>query len=240
MPLPDLSSVCVELQVGSQDLRVTFPGGAELSVQLPTAGIPDLSQLAKQLLAEANAALAPVVPLFNLLDALLAIVECVKAIPAALGPPPDPRKLAACVPDLVEKATRLLPLVPQLSVPLFVVGLIDTVITLLEGARRQVTAIVAAQARLADAAARAAALGNAQLQAVVACAGGNVAAELKNVGAGMAPVNRLLAALNLLLKLAGLPALPPLMDLGTDAAAALAVLDALVAQLRAARDAIPV
>ena len=240
MPLPNLSTVCVELEVGSQDLHVTFPGGAELAAQLPTAGIPDPGQLAKQLLAQANAALAPVVPLFNVLDVVLALFECVQAIPDALGPPPDPSKLASCLPDLVEKASKLLQLVPQLSVPLLVVGLIDTLIALLEGVRRRLEAIVAAQARLVDAATRAAELGNAQLQTVIDCASGNLAAELKNQGEGMAPINRLLAAINLLMELAGLPALPPLTDLGTDAGAALLVLDALVAQLEAARGAIPV
>jgi len=60
-------------------------------------------------------ALTPLVPIFNIIDTVVAIFNCVKAIPDMIGPPPDPTVLAACLPDLAEKVNKLLALIPQLS-----------------------------------------------------------------------------------------------------------------------------
>ena len=238
MPLPDLASVCVQIQVPPQNLSVTFPGGAEMSVQLAEAGIPDLMQLAKQMMAQANGALMPLVPVFNIIDTVLALFQTVKAIPDAIGSL-NPSKIISSLPDLVKKASKLLKLVPQLSVPLMVVGLIDVLLAYLEGLRLQLHALIATQVRLAKASERAAALGSAQLQVVVDCANGNVAAQMKNLGESAAPVNRLIRLLNLFMELVGLPTLPDISDLGQDAQAALVPLDALVNALKQIRSAIP-
>jgi hypothetical protein len=240
MPLPDLSVACIEIKVGKQDLCVTFPGGAEMCVQMPSVSVPDPSELSKQLMAQANAALAPLMPVFNIIDAVLALFNCVKAIPDALGPPPDPSKLAKCLPDVAKKVSKLLKLIPQLSVPLMIVGLIDVLLAFLEGVRGQLKAVIAAQVRIAAAATRAAELGNVQLSTIVDCANANIDAQMKNLGESAAPVNRLIGVINLFVELAGLPKLPDLSNLGNDAQAALGVLDPLVDQLKAARSAIPV
>jgi len=240
MPLPDLSVACIEIKVGKQDLCVTFPGGAEMCVQMPSVSVPDPSELSKQLMAQANAALAPLMPVFNIIDTVIALFNCVKAIPDALGPPPDPSKLAKCLPDVAKKVSKLLKLIPQLSVPLMIVGLIDVLLTFLEGIRGQLKAVIAAQVRIAAAATRAAELGNVQLSTIVDCANANIEAQMKNLGESAAPVNRLIGVINLFVELAGLPKLPDLSNLGNDAQAALGVLDPLVDQLKAARSAIPV
>lgn len=240
MPLPDLSVACIEIKVGKQDLCVTFPGGAEMCVQMPSVSVPDPSELSKQLMAQANAALAPLMPVFNIIDTVIALFNCVKAIPDALGPPPDPSKLAKCLPDVAKKVSKLLKLIPQLSVPLMIVGLIDVLISFLEGVRGQLKAVIVAQVRIAAAATRAAELGNVQLATIVDCANANIEAQMKNLGESAAPVNRLIGVINLFVELAGLPKLPDLSDLGDDAQAALGVLDPLVDQLKAARAAIPV
>jgi hypothetical protein len=240
MPLPDLSAACIQTKVGKQDLCVTFPGGAEMCVQIPSVSIPDATEVAKQLMAQTSAALAPLVPIFNLIDVVLALFNCVKAIPDALGPPPDPAKLAKCVPELSQKAAKLLKLVPQLSVPFMVVGLIDVLLTFLEGMRNQLKCIVATEARIAQAAARAAELGNVELAAVVDCASANVDAQMKNFSESAAPINRLIGVINLLLELAGLEKLPDLENLGSDAEEALGILDDIVSTLQQARAALPV
>ncbi len=239
MPLPDLSTVCVEIEATPQDLSITFPGGAEMSVQIPTVGVPDPTELSKQMMAQANAALAPLVPVFNVLDTVLALFKAVKAIPDAITNL-NPSGIAQAMPDLTQKANKLLKLVPQLSVPFMIVGLIDTLLAYLEGLRGQLHAIVDAQVRIGQAAARASQLGNVQLQVVVDCANANVAAQMQNLSEGSKPVNRLVGVVNLFMELAGLQKLPDLADLGTDAQAALASLDAVVDQLKAARAAIPV
>ncbi|MGH9886857.1 MAG: hypothetical protein ACREBE_15105, partial [bacterium] len=132
MPIPDLKTICVELTVQPQRLSVTFPGGASLDAELPDVGVPDPMELSKQLLAQANAALAPLGPVFNLIDVALALFNAVKAIPDAISHL-DPSKITDALPDLANKAARIAAIVPQLSVPLMILGLIDTLLAFLGG-----------------------------------------------------------------------------------------------------------
>lgn len=238
MPIPNLSTICVDLKVTKQELCITFPGGASICAHVP--GVPDPTDVSKQLLAQANAAIAPLVPVFNIIDAVVALFNCVKAIPDSLGPPPDPTKLAKCIPDLAKKLDKLLKLIPQLSLPLLIVDLIDVLLFYLTGLRDHLKAIIDHQARIAAAATRAAQLGNVQLRTAVDCATGQMDAHLKNLNESMKPLNRLVGVLNILLQMIGLKPLPDFGHLGSDAEAALEPLDAVIKQLQTARAAVPV
>ncbi len=238
MPLPDIEEICVELTVTPQELSLTFPGGAALAAQLPDIGIADPMQLSKQLMAQANAALAPLVPVFNLVDVALALFNAVKAIPDAITSL-DPREITEALPELTRKAGKLLAIVPQLSVPLMIVGLIDMLLAFLSGLAGQLRAIIDQQIRIQRAENRATELGNAQLQAVADCSKGHVDAQLLSLAESVAPVNRLIALINVFTQLAGLGPLPDLSKLGTDAAAALRELADTVRALQEIRAAIP-
>jgi hypothetical protein len=239
MPLPDLEPLCVELTVTPQQLSVTFPGGATLAPELPDLGIPDPLQLSKQLLGQANTALAPLAPVFNLIDVALALFNAVKAIPDAISHL-NPSKITDALPELAGKAAKLLPLVPQLSVPLMIVGLIDTLLAFLGGLAGQLRALIDQQVRIQKAENRAAELGNVQLQGVVDCSKHHVAAQLQSLSELVAPVNRLIALVNVFAQLAGLGPLPDLSSLGSDAAAALQPLEDTIQALQQIRAAIPV
>jgi hypothetical protein len=239
MPIPDLGTFCVALTVSAQDLRVTFPGGASLAAHLPDLGFPDPMQLSTQLMAEANAALAPLAPVFSIIDVVLALYKAVQAIPDAISHL-DPSQIADALPDVGRKASKLLPLVPQLSVPLMVVGLVDTVLMFLDGLTGQLRAVIDQQARIQRAADRATQLGNAQLQVVVGCARDQIEAQMTSLAASFGALNQLVALITVFAELAGLPALPDLSSLGADAQAALAQLNDLVHTLQTFRAAIPV
>jgi hypothetical protein len=238
MPLPDLETICVELTATPQSLSLTFPGGAEIAVQVPDGGIPDQMQVGKQLMAQASAAMAPLVPVFNLLDTVLALFKTVKAIPDAITSL-SPAKITDALPDLITKASKLLKLIPQLSVPLMIAGLIDALLAFLEGLKGQLQVLVDQQARIQQAEARAAELGNAQLQGVVGCAKHHVEVQMQSLSESAAPVNRLIALVNVFTGLVGLPSLPNLSDLGPDPEAALAPLASVVQTLKAIRSSIP-
>jgi hypothetical protein len=239
MPIPNLEDLCVELTVTPVRLGVTFPGGAALDAQLPDLGLADPAALAKQLLAEANAALAPMVPVFNVIDTVLAVVQAVNAIPAAITHL-NPGKISDALPDVARKASKLLAVVPQASVPLMIVGLIDTLLAFLGGLSGRLRALLDQQVRIQQAESRAAALGNASLHVVVACSRGHVDAQLAGLSASAAPVNRLIALINVFAQLAGLGPLPDLPDLGRDAQAALQPVADTVTALTRLRNTIPV
>jgi hypothetical protein len=229
MPLPDLETLCVELTVSPQRLSLILPGGASLDAPL---------QLAKQLMAQANAALAPLVPVFDLVDVALALANAVKAIPDAIEHL-DPSKISAALPALEAKLAKVLALVPQLSVPIMIVGLIDVLLAFLEGLGGQLGAFIDQQVRIQRAENRAAELGNAQLQIVAGCAKHHLDAQLLSLAESVAPVNRLVALVNVFAELAGLGPLPGLGDLGHDVQVALASVNETTNALREARAAIP-
>jgi hypothetical protein len=239
MPIPDLTTICVELTVQPQSLSITFPGGASLDAELPQVGVPGPMELSKQLLAQANAALAPLGPVFNLIDVALALFNAVKAIPDAISHL-DPSKITDALPDLTNKAARIAAIVPQLSVPIMIRGLVDALLAFLGGLAGQLRAIIDQQVRIQKAENRAAELGNAQLQVVADCSKHHVSAQLQSLAESVAPVNRLIALINVFAQLVGLGPLPDLSNLGTDAAAALRTLDDAVKALQEIHAAIPV
>lgn len=102
--------ICIEIPEIPDPFGLTLPGG----VQIEHINLMEVIQ----------PALTPLVPLFDIIDTIVAVFNCIKAIPDTLGPPPDPTVLAACLPDLAEKVAKLLKLIPQLSLPLLIVGLI--------------------------------------------------------------------------------------------------------------------
>lgn len=223
--------------------EIPLPGGAVLS-QVLAAGsdIPNALDAATSLLAQAGPALAPFVPVFDLLDTVLALVACVEAVPDSLAPTPDPTKLAGPLAALAETTGKLAGLVPQLSVPRLLLGLLDTLIAYLEGLTQQLEALIAQQTRIADAAARAQALGDASLAHIATCAGDHARAQLQAMAAALAPMDRLVGSLNLFLGLLGLPAAPNLGSLisSDDPAEALEPIAQAAAALQSLRDMVPV
>ena len=95
--------ICLEIPEIPDPFAITLPGGVTIEqINLAQAIQP---------------ALTPLVPFFDVIDAIVAVFNCVKAIPDTLGPPPDPTALAVCIPELGEKVAKLLRLLPQLSLP---------------------------------------------------------------------------------------------------------------------------
>lgn len=222
---------------------ITFPGGATLG-QVLAAGsqILDPRDMVTNLLGQANAAMTPLVPVFNVIDTVIALFNCVKAIPDSLGPPPDPTKLAECIPDLAKKLDEFLKLIPQLSLPLLTVGIIDCLIEFLKGIKQQLEAIIERLIEIANAVTRAAEFGDPQLQLVVECAEDNINIQLEAMQQSFGPINKLSAVPNIFLGILGLPEVPELGSLieSGNAAAALQPLDDTVRLRTDIRNAVPV
>ena len=89
MPLP----ICIEIPEIPDPFQITLPGG----VTMEHINLMEVIQ----------PALTPLVPLFNIIDTVVAVFNCIKAIPDTLGPPPDPTAIAACIPELAAKVNAL-------------------------------------------------------------------------------------------------------------------------------------
>jgi hypothetical protein len=169
------------------------------------------------------------------------VFNCIKAIPDTLGPPPDPTVLAACLPDLAEKVAKLLKLIPQLSLPLLIVGLIDLVIDTLRQARSLLLHLQQQIVQILGAIDRATNLEDAGLMAIAQCAQANVAQEAANVGKALASLGKLIGLINLFMGMVGGPEIPDLSDLaGRPLDDVIPPIDAIIETLQNARAAVPV
>ena len=223
MPLP----ICIEIPEIPDPLQITLPGG----VTMEHTNLMEVIQ----------PALTPLVPLFNIIDTVVAVFNCIKAIPDTLGPPPDPTAIAACIPELAEKVNALLRLIPQLSLPYTIIGIIDLVIDTLRQARSQLLHLQQQMVQILGAIDRATELEDAGLMAITSCAQANVAQEAANVGKSLAALGKLIGLLNLFLGMVGGPEVPDLSNLaGRPLDEVVPPIDAIVKALQDVRGAIPV
>jgi len=219
--------ICLHLPEIPDPLSITLPGGVSME--------------SINLMEQIQPALTPLMPLFDIIDTVVALFNCVKAIPDMMGPPPDPTVLAACIPELADKAAKLLKLIPQLSVPLTIIGIIDLVIDVLRQVISQLLQLQAQMQQITGAIDRATELDDAGLMAITSCAQANVAQEAANVGKSLAAMGKLIGILNVFLGMIGAPEVPDLSDLaGTPLDEAIPPIDAIIAALQTVRDAVPV
>lgn len=226
MPLPAevLSTLLAcNIQVPSRDCCIPLPGGAEVCIQLPSIGIPDPAELIIQLFAQLNAALAPLAPLFRVLDIILAIVECIKAIPKCIFPP-NPAPIIQCLTGLFAALVEILKLVPPFSLIFTVAAILDCLILLLGGIDTVLRAIIEENRRLLTAMLTPATPG---ALFALQCQKGNLDAYIRNLNEALKPLNRLLGVINLFMLLAGQGDLPALGAIGSTAEEAEAALDPL-------------
>jgi len=113
--------ICIEIPELPDPLSITLPGGVSME--------------SINLMEQIQPALTPLMPMFDIIDTVVAVFNCIKAIPDTLGPPPDPTVIAACIPELAEKVNKLLKLIPQLCLPYTIIGIIDLIIDVLRQAR---------------------------------------------------------------------------------------------------------
>ncbi len=233
MAIPD----CPVITIGSQGADITFPGGAKIPVMVPEINPNDL-QITKALLGQASGALAPLVPIFNLIDAMLAVKDFAEAVPGLIT---DPGALTSAITSLIEKITALASLIPQLSVPLMILDLIDVTITALGGVITQLEAVLIQEAKIAAAATAATQPGNESLLTVVACAEGINVQTKNGIGEGLGPLNSFFGLMNIFLGLIGLPPIPDLSgDLPDDTQEAIDDLKDVVKLLEDLRATIPI
>lgn len=230
---------CPVVDVTGQDQCVRFPGGVQLCVQTAFV-VPDQYQVAKNLLTQANAALAPLAPVFAIVDAILAVKAAIDAIPDSLGPPPDPTKLAEALPALAEKVAALAALVPQLSVPFLAVDSIDVLLLSLNGLMQRLQIMVAQQSRIAAAALKATEQDNLPLLDVTICAQDILNGQIASLQQSAEPLDSMIGVVNLFMGLIGLEEIPLLGTLPADPASAIDALAIAVETLTRIRDAIPI
>lgn len=223
MPIP----ICIPIDEIPDPISITLPGGVTMA--------------SLNLMEEIQPALTPLVPVFDVIDTIVSIFNAIQAIPDTLGPPPNPAALAAVMPELAEKVTKLLRLLPPVSLPMTIIGIFDLIIDTLRQARSQIIHLQQQMVQITGAIDRATELEDAGLTAIITCAEAHVEQEAANVGKSLASMGKLIGILNLFLSMIGLPEAPDLSDLsGRPLDEALPPIDGLIEQLQTLRSAVPV
>jgi hypothetical protein len=218
--------LCIEIPPLEDPFKLTLPGGI------------DIERI--DLLEIVQPALAPLMPLFKIVDTIVALFNCLKAIPDALGPPPDPSALVACLPELAKKLSELLHLLPQLSLPYLVKQLLQLVIDTLRKTRNAIEQLQRQMQQILRAVDRATELSDAGLMAITVCAQTNVAQEAANLGKMLASLGKLIGLLNLFLGMLGLPEVPSLSSVaGQPLDTVVEPIDAMIHAFEMVRDAVP-
>lgn len=218
--------ICIDIPDIGDPFAVTLPGGID---------IEDFN-----IMKAIQPALTPLMPLFEVIDVVVAIYNCVKAIPDCFGPPPDPSGLVACLPDLAKKIMKLLELIPFVSLPITVAHLLDLVIAGLQEVKQKFQHLQDQLGQIERAIQQGRNLKDAGLTAILACAQGNVNQEAQNVGKSLASLGKLLAIIGIFMSLIGGPQIPDLAHLnGAPLKEIIAPIDDLVQILLVVRKAIP-
>ena len=227
---------CESYGSNSRELCIRFPGGASVCASPQGLVAPPPDELAQILMGQASSALAPLQPIFNLINALVSVKDFAEAVPALLY---DPSELVEATQNLIENVTALANILPPLSVPVLVVDLITVLLRYLEGTVEKLEALIEQQAKIESARITAVENGLTELLANVDCAEQQVDELLENLQTGSGPIGSLIVTINSLGALAGLPEIS-FGDLSGDASETLDQISGLVATLTAIRDAIPI
>lgn len=248
--MPVAANTCLELDIDLSallDLSVNLPGGVSLNAKLEPGELPSLQGIVQSVLEPLNAALTPLMPFFNLLDLVLAIVEFCKAVPDALGPPPDPTSVIKALAKVLKAAAKVANLVPFLSVPIMIVDICKLITAGLLGLIESLEHMITVQADLDLQRGRAETLAldpetltiAARLSASIDCAQADLDLQAAAGGAGLGPLNKFLDLLNAFMGLVGLPELGKV-TAGGNPAAMLDPLKVAVTALGAVCSSIPV
>jgi hypothetical protein len=193
-----LDFICLSIPAAPPPRSLLLPGG----ISLESINLMEMVQ----------PALTPLVPLFNIVDAIVAVFNAIKAIPEMIGPPPDPT----------------------------VVGLLDLAIDTLRAVRTELLHLQSQAIQIAGMMDRAATLEDDGLLLIALCGQGHIEQEAANVGAGLASLGRVLGIISLFMGMIGGPTPPDLSSLaGVSLAGVIAPIDALVDVLQTVRSAVP-
>lgn len=206
--------LCVTLpDLATLPEKICLPGGICLDFVWDKIGmIPGAADIPMNFLSQVGPAMAPLQPFFQLLDTVLAIFRCVKAIPDAITSL-DPTELLKCLPGLAKAVDQVLKLIPQLSIPKMVISIIKNLATLIRGVATDIAYLESQVQRIADMVDRASEWNNYRLNGFLVCAQDNAEKSLDSLVAAMQGLGAIVLAVNLFMGLFGGPEIPCFGDL---------------------------
>jgi hypothetical protein len=202
------SDLCFTLPDAATMDDICFPGGFCLSYIWDGLGkIQHAADIPLDFFAQIGPAMAPLTPLFNVLDTVIAVYRCVKAIPDAITSL-DPSELLDCLPALAALVDQLLKLVPMMSVPKLVKQALLTLAMLLRGIASDFVYTQTLLERIANAIDRAAQLDDVRMNGFLVCAQDDVNKTVSATSQALKGIGRIILLINIFMGLIGGPEIP--------------------------------
>ena len=187
---------------------ICFPGGFCLShIWDGVNKIPHLADLPLDFFSQIGPALAPLKPLFDVLDTALAIFRCVKAVPDAITNL-DPSELFKCMPELAALIDKLLKLIPQISIPKLIKTAIHNLAMLLRAIAADLRYLQSQLQRIADMIDRAAQLNDVKLTGFLSCAQNTIDQQTMSTAEALKGIGRIVLLINIFIAMIGGEELP--------------------------------
>lgn len=204
----------------SAPLTVRFPGGASVT-GLPASPTPTPGDMARATVAALAGALAPLGAIFAVVQAVKAIADALQAIPSAISQL-RPGLATDALADARGAVDALLSLVPAAALPVLVRDAVALLAAYAAALDAEIVAAAAADGSAARATAETLPEGPARdaVLAVADCQDQLVSDRIRAYAAAAGPVDSLVAVINTLAGVVGLPQLPSLGDVGGDPDAA--------------------
>jgi hypothetical protein len=228
-------STCTTIKIGDQTVKIRTPGGNTIQ-PLTGTSTPSNLQIVKNLLSQASSILSPLTPVFNIIEAVIAIKDFAEAVPKLIT---QPNEVVEAVKKLVKSIDKLISLIPQLSVPLLIVDIIDVTIVCLNAIVEEYEKIITQANKIDIARQRAINENNSSLLAITVCADTQLDTIQLGVEQSLEPLNSLFVVMNIFLQLIGQDPIPSL-SVSDDAEDAIDDLEEFVKLLTDIRNIIPI
>lgn len=199
---------CNRLPSIPQPSTLNLPGGLQISsVHKNINRIPTVCDNTLSLMQAVQPALAPLKPFFDILDTVIALFNCFKAIPKSLATL-NPKPIFDCIPEVAEKIANLLRLIPQLSIPLTVISIIDNVLALAQCMIDTLSNIITETETMLARIERAAEIDDDNLTAILDCSSSDLATMQQNTVEALGAIGTLVGVVNIFMSLIGGPEIP--------------------------------
>jgi hypothetical protein len=211
---------------------VPLPGGGQI------CGFSDSLDPWKMLQPYIQALMAtlnPFMPVFRILAVLLALVDCIKAIPQSILPP-NPGPIINCLQKLISAVVEVIKLIPFITLPFTLVAILDCVILFLTALRNTLQLIIVRFTQLNIA------LQNPALAFGAQCELDLLSVQIGSINSILVALGILFGVVNLFLGLIGLDGIPTSLsvDLSEDVEVVLEPLNETISALQLVRSFIPI
>jgi hypothetical protein len=227
-----VATPCPTFQVGARGLSITLPGGAVIGVQSQDIFTTN-AELCRLLLGQLQGVMAPMAPLFTMVQGVLCLKDIVTSIPEAIVTL-DPTKITETIERCTPTIEKLLSLIPQISAPAMLASVLDVLICVLNGTIdeleicvQKTAAINALQSRVQGP--------NDPLTDIIACAAQLTATRQCAVIESLGPLDVIIELVNVFMEMIGQDPIEGLGEATADATALIEQLRDFITPLRIVR-----